>query len=901
MVPVWNLVPTPGEPARFGFSANHVPIVLDTSIATGGNYAVTVSVHDATQVAQVLGSRVTIWGAPMDSSHDEARGWECLGYNTGKPCGKSTSTKPTAFLTLPTSCEGHPTTSATGESWPHEVGREVVVNHFGQGTEASENTFYEFPSALTGCGLLGFEPTLTVEPNEQVANTPTELTTRVHVPQQSSLEENGLAQSAIKDTTVVLPPGVLLNPAAANGLQACLEGETEAVAGVGSGGIGYTGSRELGEGFEGAVPTYTEKLPEPLEPGLNFCANASKVGEVKIKTPDLPNEIEGGVYTAAQNANPFGSLFALYIVAQDPVSKVLVKIAGEVKLNSATGQITTTFSNTPDVPFEELTLRLFGGEEHGAGRATITTPPACGAAEPTKATFTAWANEPGQGPRVKVEEVPGFDPTEGPEKTPCASPQPLAPSFTAGSANTQAGAFSPFELTINHPDADQPLTGLTTTLPAGLAAVIASVTPCGEPAASQGTCGPESEIGKAEASVGLGGEPFVQKEGRVFLTGPYEGAPFGLSVVVPANAGPFKFGNVVTRSTININEETAAVTISSPLPTMVNTTLYPEGVGVPVQLKSIHVVVDRNHFQFNPTNCSPMSITGSISGTQTSTGISYPFQVHGCENLTFAPKFGISVAAQGSKAGGTGFTATVESGGIGVEGIRKVFLTVPKILPARLQPTLQNACLDKVFVVNPAGCPEDAFIGIATVQTPVLKTPLTGPAILVSHGNASFPDVEFVLQSENIHILLDGKTDIKKGVTYSRFEAAPDAPFTKFVSEFPAGPHSIFTDNTEETPPSNPYNLCGKSILAPTEITAQDGRVFKQETKLTVAGACQGVKHNGPLTNSQKLKKALKACKKDKKKSKRQACEKAARKKYGPKSTKHTGKKPGKKTSKKKH
>ena len=733
-----------------------------------------------------------------------------------------------------------------------------------------------------------------MEPEKHEGNTPTGLTMHIHMPQQSSLEAEGLAPPAIKDTTVELPEGVLLNPAAANGLQACLEGETEAIPGVGSGGIGYTGNSELGEGFDGAVPTFTESLPtHRWNRASNFCANASKVGVVRIKTPDLPNELEGGVYTAAQNANPFGSLFAIYIVAQDPVSKVLVKLAGEVKLNSSTGQITTTFANTPDLPFEELTLELFGGPG-----ATLSTPQGCGAAAPTRATFTSWANEPGEAPLTVTREAGGFDNSSGAEGSGCPGSQPFAPSFQAGMANTQAGAYSPFELTINHPDADQPLTGLTTTLPPGLAAVIASVTPCPEPAASQGTCGPESLIGKAEASVGLGGEPFTQKEGRVYLAGPYEGAPFSLSVVVPTKAGPFDFGNVVTRSTINVNEETAAVTINSPLPTFVNTTSYPGGVGVPVQLKSLHVVVDREHFQFNPTNCSPMAITGTLTGASGgSESVSSPFHAENCQSLAFAPKFNASVAAQGSKANGTAFNVTVESGGIGVEGIRKVFLTIPKILPARLQPTLQNACLDKVFTVNPAGCPEDAFIGRATVYTPVLKTPLTGPAILVSHGNASFPDVEFVLQSENIHILLDGKTDIKKGVTYSRFESAPDAPFTKFVTELPAGPHSIFTDNTEE---AKTYNLCGKTIVAPTEITAQDGALVKQETKVTVTGC--GPVQPTVLTKAQKLAKALKACKKDKKKKKRLACERAARKKYGSKAaTKHGPKKAGKKTPKKKH
>ncbi len=338
-------------------------------------------------------------------------------------------------------------------------------------------------------------------------------------------------------------------------------------------------------------------------------------------------------------------------------------------------------------------------------------------------------------------------------------------------------------------------------------------------------------------------------EGQAYLTSGYDGAPFGLLVQTKAEAGPFNLGIVDVRSRINVNEETAAVTVTTDpgphhepggrpeeLPTIFK--------GVPVQLKALNVEVNQPEFQFNPTNCAPMSIAASLTGEDGpgsealgSTGFSssIPFQVTNCAALPFAPKFTATVDAQGSKALGVGARITVESSGIGAEGIRKVFLTVPKILPARLKPTLNNACLDSVFVVNPAACPEDSFIGNATVTTPVLKNPLTGPAIIVSHGNAAFPDVEFVLQSEGIHILLDGKTDIKNGITYSRFESAPDAPFTKFVTELPAGPHSIFTDNTEIVPT---YNVCGQKILAPTEITAQDGRLFKQETQFVPTGNC---------------------------------------------------------------
>lgn len=871
VVPIFNLVPTPGEPARFGFEADHVPVVLDTSVRTGSDYGVTVTVHNASQVVQVLGSRVTIWGVPEASSHDQARGWSCLGFDTGKPCASPEVSEPTAFLTLPTSCSGTPTTSVSGESWPHEEGREVVVNRIGDGPgEASENTTYKLPE-FTGCSLVGFEPTLRVEPETHEPNAPTGLTMHIHVPQRSSLEAEGIAQSAIKSTTVEFPVGVVLNSAAADGLEACLEGATEVQPGVGRGGVGFTGNKELGEGFEGAVPTFTETLPEPLEPGSNFCANASKIGVVHIKTPDLPNELEGGVYTAAQTANPFGSLFAIYLVAQDPVSKVLVKVAGEVQLNPATGQIKTTFANTPDVSFEELTLELFKGQ-----RATLSTPP-CGEGGPTKATFVSWSG------KTKTEEASGLE-------SDCTGAEPLNPALKAGSANPQAGAFSPFELTLTRPQGNQALTGLSVTLPPGLAAMISSVEQCGEPQASEGTCGPGSEIGEAIASVGVGDEPYTVKGGKVFLTGPYDGAPFGLSIKLPAEAGPFHFGYAVTRSTIEVNPETAAVTINSPLPTMLNPpTLhlqsslepkYSEGTGVAVELEQVHVIVNRQDFQFNPTNCSELHIEGTVTGSKgTKSSVSYPYNATGCSSLPFHPKLTASVGSTASKVGGVGFKVLVQSAGLGQEDIHKVELELPEALPSR-NSTLQQACLEKVFNENPAGCDEASNIGYAIVHTPVLKSPLEGPAYLVSHGGAAFPDVEFVLQGEGIKLVLDGKTDIKKingaEVTFSRFESAPDAPFTSFETVLPEGPHSILTSYV----PKDEYNLCAATNLnMPTTIVAQNGDTLEQDTEIVPVG-CSGVKGQKVESRTAKLDKALKACKSKKKKAKRTACERSARKKY---------------------
>ncbi len=857
--------------------------MLNTFVRSDGDYGVTVEVKNAPTEVQLLTSRVTIWGTPGDPSHDAVRGWRCLGYNgenPAPPCEKEElSQEP--FLTMPTSCVSRPTASVSGESWPLlSSGAVEKIN------EGDPNTIYKFPTPLTGCEALDFSPSTEIfpvsanggDPKEHLltqGNTPAGLYVHVHMPQQKTKEPGGHAESAVKATTVVLPKGVLLSPSAANGLEACSEGETE-----GRGGIGFTGFTELDKEGEPGVkePTFTRGLPNPLEPGSNFCPNGSKVGTVKIFSPDLLErtkgvraELTGGVYLAAQNANPFGTSFAMYIVASEPASGIVVKLAGKVEVDHETGQVTSTFENTPDVPFEDLTLELFAGP-----RASVTTPATCGGYE-TKSTYTAWAG-PVKPPRTVTQGSP-FSITSGPGGTECASPKPFSPSFSAGSTNTQAGAYTSFELNLGHADTDQAPTALTVKTPSGLAAMLSHVEQCQEPAATEGTCGPGSLIGHVTATAGLGSEPFTETGGQVFITGPYNGAPFGLSVVIPTKAGPFDFGNVVTRSTINVDRNTGAVTIGSAVPTKVETvrdphTGEPGRPGIPVQLKQIHVVVDRPEFEFNPTNCNPLAIEGALEGEEHGSAlVSSGFQVHGCGSLPFAPKLTATAGKSFSRVNGINFKVVVESA-FGQDNIGKSKLVIPEQLPSRLT-TIQKACIDSVFNANPAGCPEGSNIGHAIVHTPVLKNPLTGPAYLVSHGGAAFPDVEFVLQGEGILLVLDGKTNIHNGITTSTFEAVPDAPVDKFEAIFPEGPHSALTGFL----PKEATNMCGQKLVIPTTLTGQNGVVIQQNTQVKIEEPCKAVAHS----TETKLQAALKKCKKIKNKKKRVACEKAAHKKYGPK------------------
>ena len=497
-VPLFNLEPAQGEPARFGFVAVAVPVVLDTALRSGSDYGVSVSVHNATEAAQVLGARITFWGDPGSESHDNARSWGCLREgierNPGEGCAPPNPRSSVPLLTLPTFCGTALSTSMQGESWSGD--RSQANTHSRTTSATSSNT----SRAARRCRS---SPSIEVQPEQQAeegqpqeetstASTPTGLNVDVKVAQQGTLTEGQPADADVQSARVTLPAGMQLNPSAANGLQACSESQI--------GYLGPGGSDPLAPGAEEPIRFSAEDA---------HCPSASKIGTVAIRTPLLSEELRGSLYLAnpAPNGeagrNPFGSLVALYIAVENPVLGLRVKLAGEGRLDEQTGQITTVFQDTPQVPFEELRLQLFGGP-----RGPVGTPALCGSYR-TRTAFTAWS-----GAVSEPESEPPFSITSGPGHGPClTSPQPFAPAFAAGSTNSQSGALS-FSLTLQNPDGDQALQGLTVHLPPGVAAMLSTVTPCPEPQASRNECGPESLIGHSTASLGPGEDP-VTLEGQV--------------------------------------------------------------------------------------------------------------------------------------------------------------------------------------------------------------------------------------------------------------------------------------------------------------------------------------------------------------------------------------------------
>lgn len=848
-VPLFNMRPRKGEPARFGFnviSANS-PVVIDTAVRTGGDYGVTVQTQNITQTAAFLASEVTVWGVPGDPRHNRQRGWSCLEESRGGtpegllPCSATETTEGSsnpAFLSLPTACTGPMASTVLGDSWAAPL---------------PPSAFPTFASAslpaLSGCNRLPFDPSLTVSPDKSSAATPSGLSVNLHVPQAETSNPNGLAEAAVKDITVALPEGLAVNPSSADGLAACSEGLA-----------GFTGFSQFVPPNQSA--TFTETAPAALQQGIDFCSDASKVGTVKIKTPILENPLEGGVYLASQNQNPFGSLIALYVIAEDPTSGVVVKLTGETELTSG-GQIITHFKNSPQAPFEDAELHFFEGE-----RAPLATPAHCGQYT-TTSSIAPWSGNPAATPSSS------FSITSGPGGSPCPGQAlPFAPSLQAGTSGLSAGSYAPLSTTITRGDGQQALKSVQVHTPAGLAGILSGVALCSEADANAGSCPASSQIGQSTVAAGFGGSPVVIPGGKVYLTEHYEGAPFGLSITEPAKAGPFDLEHdtaspanqpacdcIVVRAKIEVDPHTAELTVTTDqIPSVID--------NIAVQVKKVNVTIDRPGFTFNPTSCNPLQITASVAGYEgASQLLSSPFQAANCQNLKFAPKFSASVSSHVTKANGVSadFKVTYPQSPLGTyANLAKAKVSLPKQLPSRLT-TLNKACIAATFDQDPAKCPKESVVGQAKVLTPVLPVPLEGPAYFVSHGNEAFPDLTIVLKGYGVTVDLIGSTNIKNGVTTSTFKATPDVPFSSFELKLPEQKFSALTANA---------NLCASKMSMPTELTSQAGAVLRVSTPVTVTG-CR--KHS--LTKKQKLQKALKACRKAHKgnRARRASCERGAR------------------------
>jgi hypothetical protein len=793
---IYNMVPEAGYPAEFAFKALGKAVPIYASLVHAGlGYVLRVGTPGIPTTIGIEGLAITFFGDPQAMDGD--------------------SNSPQPFFTNPGDCSpGQLHTKVEGDSWANP----------------GEWTFTEsvaYPE-ITGCDLLRFEPMIEMRPEVTEAEEPSGYEIKIKVPQTPG-QFPALATPDLKNVMMTLPAGLAVAPGGAYGLVSC---EATGLHGIDMP-SGEHHPSEVGEG-EAIGPDGMSHLV----PG--HCPQSSQIGTVQITTPVLDSPLEGHLYlaqpqcggqgqsacTAADAAD--GQLFGLYLeVAGDGV---VVKLAGSVSANPTTGQLTATFLENPQLPVSEVALNIEGG-----GRGTLANPRQCGAAS-ASGDLAPWSSPitPDAAPSSPPFSV-DWDGNGGL----CPATLPFAPSLAAGSTNRKPDGFTSFSLTVDRGDRQQDLARLQVKMPEGLLGMLPKVSLCGEPQAERGLCGEASRIGTTSVEVGPGPEPLGVK-GTVYLTGPYKGSPFGLSIVVPAVAGPFNLGNVVVRTRIDIDPETGAITVTSdPLPQILD--------GVPLRIQTLNVAVEHEEFIFNPTSCAAKQVTAVLEAEQgASANLGVPFAVEDCKNLPFKPTFTVTTRAKTSKKEGASLSVKVTSA-TGEANIAKVSVSLPKALPSRLT-TIQHACPVAVFESNPATCDPRSLVGMVKARTPVLSVALSGPVYLVSHGGAAFPDVVMVLEGDGVRIDLIGSIDIKGSITSSTLASVPDAPISSFELSLPEGSHSALTATL---PAKAKGSLCGTSLVMPTTLVGQNGAQIKQNTKIAVTGCLRA--HAARKTKSKQV------------------------------------------------
>ena len=622
------------------------------------------------------------------------------------------------------------------------------------------------PIGLNGCGLVPFAPTFSLSPGagESGFDQPDGISTTVGIPHNPSA---AIDSSQLKTASVKLPPGMTLNPSAAAGLTAC---------------------------------TPTQARIHSATPGTD-CPASSVLGTVSLNVPTLPDgSLTGNIYlgTPPDGGAITGPPYIIYLDAESARFGVSVRIKGETFPNETTGQVTTVFQENPEQPFTTAALNFKGG-----ALAPIANPLTCaaGAAEGSFLPYT---------------EIGAKTITTPFAATGCAATIPFALSQTTANQTGNAGGNTSYTFSLTRPEGNQYLSQVKTTLPAGLVGQIPKATQCTEAQASTNTCPDSSKIGVASAISGSGPTPFTFGGGSVYLTGPYKGAPFGLSIVVPAIAGPFNLGPVTTRAAINIDPYTARVTTTADLPTIVK--------GIPIRLRGVTVSINKQGFLLNPTSCAAMATESTVTSTDAATQkLSSPFQVGNCNLLKFKPAFKAVTSSRTSKANGASLETTLNEVP-GQANVKSVKVQLPKTLPSRLT-TLQKACPAATFEADYHNCPPGSFVGGARANTPTLPGKLSGPAILVSHAAAAFPDLDLVMEANGVRAVLVGNTDIKNGITTTTFASTPDVPVSSITVNLPIGPNSALAANG---------NLCASPLIMPTTMTGQNGTVVKQNTTIKV-------------------------------------------------------------------
>jgi hypothetical protein len=797
-IAVYNLKPRDGEPARFGFTLplGLGEVFLNSGVKWDGDYHEFFTIH----VPKVPGLDLKILRNRLVFNGTIGNGGEGG-----------------AFLTTPSTCfnPNQPVFEKTYNTLLHADSQEEEAPEdeydvakptppppaFLAGSEFVESPLPRVSGERvmpTDCGKIPFEPSTSQAPSTTQTDSPMGGTVTVSVPFKPSAS---IYQSNVRNADVSLPQGLGLNPSSAPSLQTCSDGQ-------------------FGKGTRNPVA----------------CPPGSKIGTIAIDTPPLPDgTLTGNVYLGAQQSRDpaSGNEYRILIDAESASRGLSIRLLGNVKANPQTGQLTAQVNEAPQLPFDSVRVTL------DSGKGTLTSPPTCGPNK-TSHAMTAWSGTPDSG------GIPdkGFTLTSAPGGGPCAKTlgeRPFAPSFGTNDSNPKGGAFTQFAINSARNDGSQELKGVDVTLPPGLTAKLAGVRYCpgtaiaaaaassGAAEAAHSSCPDSSLVGSAAVSAGSGANPY-HATGKVFLAGPYHGAPLSLAVITPATAGPFDLGSVVVRVALFVDPETARVhAVSDPIPHVFG--------GALLDIRSIAVKLDRPKFSLNPTNCSAFATSGALRGggsnpldpaAFSSFAVSSPFKVNGCENLDFKPKLFMRIFGGTRRAKSPKLRAVL----VAREGDANIGRTAVK-LPKPLileQASLANVCTRVQFAAH--DCPQDSIYGFAEATTPLLDGPLKGPVYLRSSSH-ELPDMVADLNGQ-VDVVLDGRIDSVKGRLRTTFDTVPDVPVSKFVVTIKGGKKRGLLVNSS--------NLCAKKYKVIARFTGQNGKKANMRPKLRTP--CKGKKHH---------------------------------------------------------
>jgi hypothetical protein len=799
-VPIYNMVAPRGAPARFGFSVIAVPVLIDAAVrGEGADLHIGLDSKNISQALPLTSARVIFWGNPYDSSHDGDRCWKtpfflgepthplCTGTGGYETEPHSVGGEHPPFVTMPTSCtapnEGLDFDVAI-DSWeqPGVFETDSFTTH-----EAAPNDAVE--RGTENCGVVSSDPKISLQPTAKSAETASGLDVKLEVPTDGFLNGDGVSQSHLKKVEVTLPEGMSINPSQADGLGVCTPAQYGAETAQGAPGTG--------------------------------CPSTSKIGTVAIDSPALYEPIPGNLYVAAPYDNPFGSLLALYVVAKDPFAGVMIKTAGKVTPNPVTGQLTTTFDNLPQAPFESFDLHFREGQH-----SPLSTPRTCGSFE-TLARFTPWSN-----PAQTITRTANFQITSGVGGGACPTGgiPPFKPGLQAGTINNRAGSYSPFNVRLTRNDGEQEFTNFSIKLPPGVVGKIAGIGYCSDAAIAMArqktgaqelaspSCPASSQVGKTLAGAGVG-SALVYAPGKIYYAGPYNGAPISIAAITAAKVGPFDLGTVVVRFALKVNPDTAEIFIDStgsdPIPHIIQ--------GIPVHIRDIRAYNDRPEFVLNPTSCERTSTASTVLGSglnfaslidDVPVTVSTPFQAADCAALGFKPDLRIALKGGTKRGGHPALKATLRMppGNANIEAAQ---VTLPK--SAFLdQSHIGTVCTRVQFnqgTVPGERCPPASVYGKATAYSPLLDTPLTGPVFLRSSEH-KLPDLVAALHSRQIDVNVVGRIDSLDGRIRNTFESVPDAPVSRFVLTMAGGKKGLLENST---------NLCAKPNRAIARFDGHNG------------------------------------------------------------------------------